>query len=296
MLVMRVKDSGFTLIEISITLVIIGLLVGGVLVGRDLIKAAEVRAQISQIEKFNQAANTFRGKYGYLPGDIPSVEATQFGFSARGPYAGQGDGNGVIEGILADAPGSACGECSANGESGLFWVDISAAKLIDGSFNTATYNGFNSASSTSVPLYFPQAKIGANMSGGFSSIYLHSNLGFNYFGLTSVRGVSASFPTVSSFNVPVSQAYNIDKKIDDGFPVSGRVMAMWTSGNGSYNWTMGFNSSLGTDSTPNANYDMPISAHSSTCMDNGNDANGDMRYSFLQAGDATNCALSFRMQ
>jgi prepilin-type N-terminal cleavage/methylation domain-containing protein len=45
--------AGFTLIELSIVLVIIGLIVGGVLVGQDLVKAAGVRATISQIEKFN---------------------------------------------------------------------------------------------------------------------------------------------------------------------------------------------------------------------------------------------------
>jgi len=60
---------GFTLIEMSIVLVIIGLIVGGILVGQDLIHAAEVPAQITQIEKYNQAVNTFRGKYGDLPGD-----------------------------------------------------------------------------------------------------------------------------------------------------------------------------------------------------------------------------------
>jgi prepilin-type N-terminal cleavage/methylation domain-containing protein len=44
-------SAGFTLIEISIVLVIIGLIVGGVLVGHDLIRAAGVRATISQVEK-----------------------------------------------------------------------------------------------------------------------------------------------------------------------------------------------------------------------------------------------------
>ena len=58
------KSAGFTLIELSIVLVIIGLIIGGVLVGRDLIAAAQVRAQISQIEKYQTAVNTFRGKYG----------------------------------------------------------------------------------------------------------------------------------------------------------------------------------------------------------------------------------------
>src|ERR1700722_13612838 len=92
-----ILKAGFTLIELSIVLVIIGLIIGGVLVGRELISAAQIRAQISQIEKYNSAANTFRGKYGYLPGDIPDPAAKQYGFATRGTLAGEGDGNGVIE-------------------------------------------------------------------------------------------------------------------------------------------------------------------------------------------------------
>ena len=92
----RSHKAGFTLIELSIVLVVIGLIVGGILVGQDLIKAAEVRAQIGQINEYNTAVNTFRGKYGYLPGDIPDPYATQFGFQTRGAYPGQGDGDGMI--------------------------------------------------------------------------------------------------------------------------------------------------------------------------------------------------------
>ena len=80
--------KGFTLIEMSIVLVIIGLIIGGVLLGRDLISAAAVRAQIAQIEKYNAAVNTFKGKYGYLPGDIPDPYASRFGFKARGTCLG----------------------------------------------------------------------------------------------------------------------------------------------------------------------------------------------------------------
>ena len=59
---------GFTLIEISIVLVIIGLITGGVLVGQDLIRTAGVRATIPQIQGYNTAVNVFRNQYFALPG------------------------------------------------------------------------------------------------------------------------------------------------------------------------------------------------------------------------------------
>lgn len=72
--------AAFTLIELSVVLVVIGLIVGGVLVGQDLIKAAAIRATVTQVEQFNTAANTFFGKYGYLPGDMPNPPAGELGF------------------------------------------------------------------------------------------------------------------------------------------------------------------------------------------------------------------------
>ena len=174
--VMRISsrhNHGFTLIEMAIVLVVIGLIVGGVLVGQDLIKAAEVRATISQIEKYNTAANTFRGKYIALPGDMNAATASQFGFAARGQDAGEGDGNGVIEGTYnTNAAGSNCGVCTATGEPVLFWNDLSYANgmnlnLIEGSFNSV--GGALGAlgdpvppglTGTSLTSWFPAAKIG----------------------------------------------------------------------------------------------------------------------------------------
>src|SRR6201999_103149 len=94
----RTSEQGFTLIELSIVLVIIGLIVGGVLVGQDLIRAAEIRATLTQVEKFNTAVNTFYGKYGALPGDMNNGVALTFGFLSRAGTAGQGDGNGLMDG------------------------------------------------------------------------------------------------------------------------------------------------------------------------------------------------------
>ena len=72
--------DGFTLIELSIVLVIVGLLVGGVLVGQDLIRAAKIRSQIGQIEQFTLASQAFRLKYDSKPGDMLGTKAVKFGF------------------------------------------------------------------------------------------------------------------------------------------------------------------------------------------------------------------------
>src|SRR5688572_10018529 len=66
---------GFTLIELSIVLVIIALLVAGVLVGRELIKTSELRSLMTQVDQFKTATYTFRNKYNGLPGDITNAES-----------------------------------------------------------------------------------------------------------------------------------------------------------------------------------------------------------------------------
>jgi len=63
------KQQGFTLVEIAIVLVIIGLLLGGVLKGQEMIKSAKVKSQMQQIDGISAAFNTYQDKYGALPGD-----------------------------------------------------------------------------------------------------------------------------------------------------------------------------------------------------------------------------------
>ena len=292
--------SGFTLIELSIVLVIIGLIIGGVLVGRDLIDAAAIRAQISQLEKYNTAVNTFRVKYGYLPGDIPNPTASQFGFAA-GQYAGEGDGNGYLEGVFGNAPAANYGLVETAGETVMFWVDLSMAGLIEGGFNTAnpTTPPGSDITGASINLYLPQAKIGrGNYVYVYSSIYIptgNTDLGINYFGLSAATNLAAStgFSLLQSNpNLSVAEAYNIDRKIDDGLPQSGRVMA-WYLNSWQY-WTDGTEASM----TPNepAPYPGPLSGTATTCYDNGG-GSGPQQFSMGQNGGAgLNCALSFRFQ
>lgn len=109
--------NAFSLVELSIVLVILGLLVGGILTGRSLIRASEIRSVLTEREKYFIAVTAFRDKYFYMPGDLPN--ATQFWgakglpangaacngvknlFSTASPTTCDGDGNGKIE-VRAD--------------------------------------------------------------------------------------------------------------------------------------------------------------------------------------------------
>jgi prepilin-type N-terminal cleavage/methylation domain-containing protein len=295
--------SGFTLIELSIVLVIIGLIAGGIVAGQDLIEVAAVRAQVAQIEKYDTAVNTFRVKYAYLPGDIPEPNATAIGFTPRGQYAGEGDGNGMIEGdcsdIIACGP---CGFCISIGEGLLFWEDLGIANLIEQPLNSAVANLSPNAQGTAVAQYLPHAKIGNGnyvyvWSGGSSGGWQGNGDGRIYFGISAVTQLYAWY-AVSSPALTILQAFNIDTKIDDGMPQSGRVMAWyytyplenfsptWAAGGG----TEGTNVWHGPSQTAT-----PASATS--CYDNAGVAGAQQHYSTgYGAGTAMNCALSFRFQ
>jgi len=310
--------KGFTLIELSIVLVIVGLIIGGVLVGRDLISAAGVRAQISQIEKYQSAVNTFRGKYGYLPGDIPDPTAQQYGFLARVAGVGGGDGNGMIE-CIGFVPG-ALG--LSKGETVVFWMDLSNARLIDGGFSLGSFTAYPPLTTGGgVNKYFPSAKLGAGndvyvWSGGWTNgIDLTGSATSdekNYFTVASVQGMNASILGTND-GLTVSQAYNIDNKIDDGLPQFGRVTALLTIYNfgpvwagGAYTYPPDY---LGVSGNYTAAHDPtthgPVTAASAvatpsnplSCYDNNNTAGAIERYSIsTNNGTGINCALSFQFQ
>jgi prepilin-type N-terminal cleavage/methylation domain-containing protein len=288
--------GGFTLIELSIVLVIIGFIVGGVLVGQTLIEAAAVRAQITQIEKFNTATNTFYGKYGYLPGDIPAGPAAQFGFAARGQYAGQGDGNGVIEGNCYGGIPNNTGTTQSAGETAMFWVDLSAANLIEGQFNTATSNASNCSANISgaaLNAWFPQAKIGQGSyvlvmggTGGNVGYMNFSAAGPNFFEVEGVTLLGNGFNgTVNpTSQMTVQQAYSIDNKIDDGLPTSGNVLAI------------ALNTSASWAGISPTNLTQQWYPEPGRCYDNGGVAGATLLYSISTYPNLVACPLAFKFQ
>jgi prepilin-type N-terminal cleavage/methylation domain-containing protein len=217
--------EGFTLIELSIVLVVIGLIVGGILVGKQLIAASEVRAQISQFEKYKSAVSTFVTKYKDLPGDIGPAKAAQFGLTPRAGTVGQGDADGLIE-------GGGTGYTEEAGEDVTFWNDLSTANLIVGHFigNDCPPNaGLCLATSATVPVSYiiPPAPLGSN-----TYIIVYGIGGLNYFTLvpfepSTLNPAIATSGTTCCWtpNRPTpSEAYSIDTKIDDGYPLTGQII------------------------------------------------------------------------
>jgi prepilin-type N-terminal cleavage/methylation domain-containing protein len=218
----RSAKAGFTLLELSMVLVIIGLIVGGILVGQDMIKAAEIRSTISQLEKYKSAVNTFRIKYNSLPGDMIPANAAAYGFTARAGSYGRGDGDGFIEGD----------------ETLLFWSDLSMANLVDGSFTAAIDTGNTTYPAAALPTLLPTAKLsqnayivaiveyGANMSGPLTinSFVIAGLADLTVDTSSKVTDPGLTFGANSVLDVMTPrQAFAIDQKIDDGWPRSGRV-------------------------------------------------------------------------
>jgi prepilin-type N-terminal cleavage/methylation domain-containing protein len=301
--------SGFTLIELSIVLVIIGLIVGGVLVGQDLIKAAEVRATISQIEKYNTAVNTFYGKYQALPGDMNISTATTFGFNATTHNgtgsSGRGDGNGVIDGggggltcTVGGVTQQSCTNVTAYGETGVFWVDLSsdvAGHLIDGNFSLATEASAIPVANSLLPQYLPAVKLGRG-----NYFYVTEINKTNYFGIEDVSALSTNQPYIAgNASLTVAQAYSIDNKIDDGYPTTGTVAAMvsystpqWVLGGAQTSYSAYIPSGVLFSGTVGTAGDTPSSL---TCFDAA--AGTQPTYSLEQnGGNGPNCALIIRFQ
>ena len=131
---MRRHQSGFTLIEIAIVLVIIGLLLGGILKGQELITQGRIRNVSNDFQSMTAAINIYQDRYRALPGDDNGA-AARWGIAAPTTTGTLGDG--VIAGAYNDADNE--------DESRQFWLHLRRAGLVGGAVTDDT-NPPNSAS------------------------------------------------------------------------------------------------------------------------------------------------------
>lgn len=117
---MKQQQSGFTLVEIAIVLVIIGLLLGGILKGQEMITQAKIKNVISDFSGISAAQYAYQDRYRQLPGDDAGAVARW----ATAP-CGATTGNGAVEGTYNAAP-------SATTESTCYWQDLRLAGFVAG--------------------------------------------------------------------------------------------------------------------------------------------------------------------
>lgn len=121
------KEQGFTLVEIAIVLVIIGLLIGGVLKGQQMITNAKISKVENDYKSITAAILAYQDRYGVMPGDDPAASTR---FAGTWVAADNGDGNGVI--------GGAWNSVTNTQESRLVWKHLRGAGFIKGPVDTTT--------------------------------------------------------------------------------------------------------------------------------------------------------------
>lgn len=231
---MRQGSPGFTLLELCIVLVIVALIIGGILVGRSMIHAAEVRSIVSDISKYSDALNNFRGKYQALPGDMKN--AVRFWGAVTG---GTADGQDAACIAYFDAAHTKTqATCNGNGnglipvtgnwhEAWRGWQHLANAGMISGLYTGqgAGASGTPAQNDSKLEYSSPSSRIN-NLTYLFltedTATAAHTFKFAGEYGLTLLIG------TDSELDAPALKAADaevIDAKLDNGKPGTGVIRA-----------------------------------------------------------------------
>jgi prepilin-type N-terminal cleavage/methylation domain-containing protein len=195
---MKRNQTGFTLVEIAIVLVIIGLLLGGILKGQEMITQAKIKNVVADFSGISAAYYGYQDRYRAIPGDDPNANTRW----ATAPAALQGDGNGVVSGTYnfnCTAPGNTVG----TNEACFWWDHLRRA-------------GFVSGSGTNQPFNAVTGILGVQTGDGAGASTLLNVAGGNGF----------SGLLVCSANLPDKIAIAVDTQMDDGASNLGTVRAL----------------------------------------------------------------------
>ena len=186
---MKSQQSGFTLVEIAIVLVIIGLLLGGVLKGQELINSAKVKNLANDFRVIPTYVYAFQDKFKALPGD-DSAAATHVSGATNATTPAASQGNGVINGNWNST--------TATDESALFWQHVRLSNLAAGPTATADAD------------YYPKNAVGGRI--GITSAITAQTVG----------GITGTY-LVCSGAILGKFAKQLDVQMDDGNTATGSM-------------------------------------------------------------------------
>lgn len=208
------KDCGFTLVELAIVITIIGLLIGGVLKGQEMIQNARVTATMAQVQSYQAATETFRDRYDQLPGDM-SVATTRLPACTAASFCFNGQGNGIIGLQTGDFNDQTVQTTLPRVETTMYWKHLVLADLI---------SGVNPGADPANPAW-GQTHPSAPFAGGFQINHdTGARLTGHFYRLQGpIKGTV--FPATGEGGMAPIYGAVIDRKLDDGKANSGTVSA-----------------------------------------------------------------------
>jgi prepilin-type N-terminal cleavage/methylation domain-containing protein len=228
-LINRKKEQGFTLVELAIVMIIIGLLIGGILKGQEMIENAKVTSTIAQIKSFQAALNSFRDTYSGMPGDMRNA-TTRVPNCVAATNCINGNGNGLIGQANPNINNVIVDDTAGSGqETTMAWKHLVLANLIS-SVPSDTV-------STAATAAFGDTHPASSLRGGYEIFYdadpVTDNTNWTpisgHFLRLSNVGLTANTGAVQG-TAPVSplRGSQIDRKLDDGRANSGSTLAAGT--------------------------------------------------------------------
>ena len=197
---MKTMQKGFTLVEIAIVLVIIGLLLGGILKGQEMITQAKIKNVMADFSGISAAYHGYQDRYRAIPGD--DAGATRWAGAAIST-APQVSSNGVVEGTYNSG--------TATDESRLWWTHLRLAGFVAGTGSQQPFNALTGQIGV-------QTGDGAN-AGATAATMLNLAGGNGFVGLI-----------ICSANLPDKIAIAVDTQMDDGASNTGSVRALIQTG------------------------------------------------------------------